>query len=291
METLVASGVAYGLLAMLGWGVGDLTAALLSRRVESVRALTWITLVSLGLVAALVVLVSAPLTFVGSALPLVVVAGLLNGAGGMSFLVGLRVGQVSLVSPIASGYAIVLLLAAVIVLGERLAPSQAVAVAMVVGGSLLASTDVRALAHRDRSALSDPGLPYAFGAMLGWGLGYFLLAVVARETGWATTTLLSSAALLVFLLAVGRFTRRTLAAPSRGRPQAFTLLTAGCFSVANVAYTVGVERHPAALVAPLGAAFPVVTLLLARWLLGERLARWQALGVGLVVAGVVLVSL
>ena len=290
IATLLATGVAYGLVAMVGWGIGDLFAALLARRVENVRALLWVILAGVALIVGWLALTGAAVTWVAAALPIALLAGLLNTGGGVAFMQALRVGQVSIVSPIAAAYSVVLVLAAVLVLGERLTPGQALAVALVLSGSLLASTDLRALRLGRRPTLTDPGLPPAFAAMIAWGLGYLCLAVAARGTGWAATSIVAGLVEVALLTVVALATRRTVAPPRDRRALGLIVLAAAFSTAANVAYTVGVERHLAALVAPVSAAFPVVTLVLARGLLGERLERWQAVGIGLVLVGVVLVA-
>lgn len=59
----------------------------------------------------------------------------------------------------------------------------------------------------------------------------------------------------------------------------------------QVAYYIALKSERAALVVPLAAAYPVVTMLLGVSLLGEALSLIRAVGVLLVVAGVVLVRL
>lgn len=288
---LLESGVAYGLVAMVGWGVGDLFAALLARRMESLRALLWVTLIGIGLISAFVWLTGSPVDWVERGVAIALLGGGLNTVGAISFMTGLRLGKVSLVSPIAAGYAAVLVVAAVLLLGERLSPLQAFAVALVLAGSLLASIDLPALRRLDRPSLSDPGMPYAFGAMFSWGFGFLALAAAARDTGWVTTTLVAAGTEVLLLLAIARAAGRSMGPPVGRRLVGLALLAAGFSWLANVAYTIGVQDYLAAVVAPVSAAFPVVSLLLARVFLHERLHGWQVAGIALVIVGVVLVSM
>lgn len=287
---LIESGVAYGLVAMVGWGVGDFFAALLARRMESLRALLWVTLIGIALVTTFVALAGPPVSWVPIGVGIAVLGGGLNTVGAIAFMTGLRLGKVSLVSPIAAGYAAVLVVAAVLLLGERLTALQLVAVTLVLAGSLLASIDLPALRRLDRPSLSDPGLPYAFAAMFSWGFGFLALAVATRYTGWVTTTLVAAGAEVLLLLAIARTAGRPMGPPVGRRLLGLATLAAGFSWLANVAYTIGVQTHLAAVVAPVSAAFPIVSLLLARLFLHERLHGWQAAGIALVIAGVVLVS-
>ena len=59
--------------------------------------------------------------------------------------------------------------------------------------------------------------------------------------------------------------------------------------VANAFYLVAVRQGQLGLVATLASLYPASTVLLARFVLGERLGIWQQLGVGGAVAAIVLI--
>jgi drug/metabolite transporter (DMT)-like permease len=290
LGAVAASGVLFGLAAMLGWGVGDYFAALLSREADNLRALLWSTVCTVLVVVAVVALTRTPMSLTAHALPFVLGAGVLNACGGLAFYHGLRIGQVSLVSAISGGYAVVLVVTSVLFLGETLTPTQAFAVALLIGGSILVSVNLAALRSRHESLLTDPGLPYAFGAMFGWGLGFTLLTASVREVGWATANMLSSVAVVLTLVTFGLTMRRPVGPPAGRRSRTLTVLLGLCSAFAFVAYSIGVTSHPAVIVAPVSAAFPLVTILLARLLMAERMTHLQGVGVGLVMVGIVLAS-
>jgi drug/metabolite transporter (DMT)-like permease len=60
---------------------------------------------------------------------------------------------------------------------------------------------------------------------------------------------------------------------------------------ANIAILSAIRIGPLAVASVVGGLYPVVTMLLARFVLGERLKRHQALGVGLALAALVLTAL
>ena len=67
---------------------------------------------------------------------------------------------------------------------------------------------------------------------------------------------------------------------------------AGLFDVGgNVLYVVARESLPIGLAAALSGMYPIVTMLLARVVLGEHLPRLGQLGVALALLGVVLISI
>jgi drug/metabolite transporter (DMT)-like permease len=63
----------------------------------------------------------------------------------------------------------------------------------------------------------------------------------------------------------------------------------GLDMLANAFYLVAVRQGQLSLVATLASLYPASTLLLARVVLGERLGRWQQLGVATAGAAIVLI--
>ena len=69
-------------------------------------------------------------------------------------------------------------------------------------------------------------------------------------------------------------------------------MAAGLFDVGgNAFFVIARDTLPVGLAAALTGMYPVVTMLLARVVLGERLSRLGLLGVALALLGVVLISL
>ena len=63
----------------------------------------------------------------------------------------------------------------------------------------------------------------------------------------------------------------------------------GLDMVANALYLIAVREGQLSLIATLASLYPASTVLLARVVLGERLGRWQQVGVASAVAAIVLI--
>ena len=61
-------------------------------------------------------------------------------------------------------------------------------------------------------------------------------------------------------------------------------------NAANVMFAVAAGEGLLTLVSVLGSLYPVATVLLARWFLHERLARWQVVGVAAAFVGVAMIA-
>jgi drug/metabolite transporter (DMT)-like permease len=88
---------------------------------------------------------------------------------------------------------------------------------------------------------------------------------------------------LTAAVAIGRF--------DRARFPVRLVVAAGLLDVSgNALYVVAREAIPVGLAAALTGLYPIVTMILARFVLGERLPRLGQLGVALALLGIVLIS-
>lgn len=278
--------VALALGAACGWGVADFLAGGASRRsaVLPVLCLTQ----ALGLVLALL---AAGIVGPGSAGPRYLLFALASGlalAVGLGALYrGMTVGAMGILSPIAAtGTAIPVLVG--LLQGDRPSAIQAVGVVMAGGGVVLASWPISdgRRATPARADLRDGwrDRPPRFTAGIGFGL-------LAAAGGGLTAVALKEAAPggVLWVLIVQRATVATLAGLASARvrtsvrvPRALwpALAAAGTADVAATGLFATASRHgELAVVAVIGALYPVVTVGLALTVLHERLTRPQLAGV------------
>ena len=169
--------------------------------------------------------------------------------------------------------------------GERPGALQAAGIAAAFVGVILATT--RPAATRT-AAPSREALALAGVAALGFG-GFFVgmdAAVEDADPFWALLAARTSAGLV--LAAVLLCLRPRLGADRAAMP---SLVLIGLLDVgANACFALGAETGLLSVVAVLASLYPVSTVVLARALLGERLATVQAVGVTVALAGVALIA-
>ena len=122
-------------------------------------------------------------------------------------------------------------------------------------------------------------------AAVGFGAWYVLvdLAADAGDPLWALVFSRAASAGLTAVAAIGRF--------DRSRFPTAIVIAAGLFDVGgNALYVVARELIPIGLAAALIGLYPVVTVLLARAVLGEHMPRLGQVGVALALLGIVLIS-
>ena len=125
-------------------------------------------------------------------------------------------------------------------------------------------------------------------AALAWGLGDFIVKLAVGREGYARSVfwvqVFGMAAVLPALLffPVG---------VTGGAFSIFLILFLGILDVAGTySFFRGVQIGKLSIVAPIGGSGAVVSVLLSFLFLGEVLSSWQAGGVALVIAGIILVS-
>jgi drug/metabolite transporter (DMT)-like permease len=302
--------VIYGLAAAAGWGLSAVAATKAARRAGTYLAV----LCGQGLGVVVLLLLTAALrpsfagVGVGAAAGLAG-AGLLGLLGYLAFYRALEHGgAVGLVSAISATYGGVTTALAVIVLGEQLSALGAAGVVLAVAGVALASARPAHGAEPPPIAVGEPvlglapgpsrirslsraGIPLAFVSALTYGAGGFLLGDYSGRAGWLSSALVahgsSVTALLVALPFLGRC--KPLRPAASGVAWA---AAAGLTDAAGLlAFARGGAAGQVAVTAAVSSVFPAIPLVAGLALFGERLTARQVAGVGLIVAGLVLLGL
>ncbi|HZT92761.1 MAG TPA: EamA family transporter [Gaiellaceae bacterium] len=262
------------------WGVADFSGGSLTRRLPTLP----VTVVSqsAGFVA-LLVAVAARGGLGGRSFVLGLLAGIGGGCGLAAFYRALSLGTMSVVSPIAACSAVVPF-AISLGSGERPHALALAGAAAALVGAVLASVEERrgATPERARAVL------LALVAALALGVFVYFLGLGSREGDALSTLVGARVGSLALLVALALAARQPLAVP---RASFLAVAAVGLADVtANALFAYASGHGLLALVSVLGSLYPVVTVLLAHVLLGERLTRAQQVGVAVALAGVAVIA-
>ncbi len=278
----------FGLAAALGWGASDLLAAIGSRRMGSRATVMVAQIVGLLCFGILWLVTSPEWRLPAWDVVVLLGSGCFAGIAYFTAYRGLELGPVALVSPIASAFAAVTVLLAVVLLGEALGPILLGGVVLTIVGVVLASTDLRRFeveAKRHRR-----GLPYAFAAMVGFGVAAFVSGSLAKEYGWLPPVVLSRVGSLILIAAV-TFAMRGRDGERLQRVSPRNLGIAAAAGVTDIlgvaAYSRGSELGLISIVAAVSATFTLIPVAGGILLFSERPAPNQLLGLVLVIGGLV----
>jgi drug/metabolite transporter (DMT)-like permease len=211
------------------------------------------------------------------------IAGLGGGAGLAAFYRALSLGTMSVVSPVAACGAVVPF-AIAIATGDRPSTLALCGAAAALGGAVLASVEERRADSPDRAR----AILLALAAAVALGLFVYFLGLGSREGDALSTLVGARVGSLSFLVVVALATRAPVAI---GRSSLAAVAAVGLADVtANALFAFASTHGLLSLVAVLGSLYPVVTVLLAHVVLGERLTRPQRLGVGIALAGIAAIA-
>jgi len=214
--------------------------------------------------------------------------GVLAGISGLAGLAALyramAIGVVGIVAAIAATAPIVPVLAGLL-RGERPTVWQLGGIGLALLGVTLLAFDHRQSGGRGHIG---PGVGLAIFAALAFGV--FLLALRDASQHDALAAVLVTRASSVVALGIAAIPFRSRIHLGRGDMPGLILI--GLLDVAaNIFYGIASTGVLLSLVSILASLYPVVTVLLARTLLKERLGRPQQVGLALAFGGVLLISL
>jgi drug/metabolite transporter (DMT)-like permease len=273
--------VLLGLLVAATYGTGDFFGGMASKRNRP----SAVVAVSQGF--GLVALVAVVAVDGGSRIGDDLVAGALAGIAGLVGLIllyrGLARGTMSVVAPITAVGAGVVPFAWGVITGDR--PS-AVSLVGVVGALVAIALVSTADAVEDRSTTArDVGLAVVSGT----AFGVLFILLGTTDEGSRMWPVLAARVASVTLVTGGVVVTRQSLRPAPGTLG--TIAVAGVLDVlANVLYVLATREGLLSLVSVLSSLYPAATIVLARVVLRERMNRVQVAGVGLAIAGVVLIA-
>ncbi len=281
---MISAGILLAFVTMLSWGVADVFAKKAIEKTGELKPLFYGQLIG-----------TVPIMFYAAAflsIPLIsleilavgVISGFLAITAYLSFYKGMKKGSLAIVNPITGSYLLVTTLLGMIFFQEILKLHHLIAIVLVFVGAFLASTDLKKI-----KLIIAPGVPEAVFAMLGFGVGLFLIKFVSVATGAIISFLILRIVGLLILLTYSTISRIDIRLPN-GNPLGYIILVGVLDAVGQLGYNAAIMREQISLIAPVIAGFPAVTVVLAILFLKERPVFNQKIGIASIIAGLVLIS-
>jgi len=294
MSDSLLLGLVCAVTTFLLWGTADYLAARLTRRVGEMRTLLGIQTAGAPVLLVAWAIIRPPFPPTPS-LGWTALAAISFFVGYLAFFHGLRVGAISLVSPISSGGALIPVLVGVTLLGETLSAPRAFGIGLTLVGVAVAVTDLRAV--RDLDVVGRRRGAWAgMATLLAWGSGTAFLLPAIATVGWFTPIALIRG--IIVLLIGGWGTVQLLRRFPGPRTPLWNASSAPLIAIAALldlgaffAYAIALRSIPASVAAPIASAYPIVTILLARRNLGETLTPREWTGVAVTMGGVTTLGL
>jgi len=266
-------------LSAVTFGAADFLGGLATRRSGRVFSVVILSQIA-GLTLVLVVLAISGGELIREDIGWAAGAGVAGSAGLVLLYRGLSIGTMSVVAPLSAILTAVVPVAWGLLTGERPSvvallgiPLALVAIALVSGARL-------------GQFRQGAGTLEGIGAGVGFGVFFILIANSDSAELWTLT--FARLASISVIIAIALLSRASL---RPGKGSAWLILGAGVIDMfANLLFLMAERRGLLTLVSVITALYPASTVLLARIVLHERLARPQWIGLFLAAVGVGLIS-
>lgn len=266
------------------FGASDFLGGLASRRVSAIVATLVAQVVGLT-VFVLVSLLWPPAAPTTRDLLFGAVAGVAGGIGVLSLYAGLAAGRMSVVAPITAALSGSLPALVSFARGETVAPAGLLGLGLALVAVVLVSYSAADEADDGSAARA---LLYAVIAGVGFAASMLCYAETATASG--VLPLVPARLTTITLLVLLALARRTgFGIEGIARRQA--LMAGGVDAFANWSLLVSLRLGPVAVASVVSSLYPVTTVLLARFVLDERIRGLQRVGVGIAFVAVVLSAL
>jgi drug/metabolite transporter (DMT)-like permease len=277
--------VVLGLVSAVVWGTADFLGGASARRSPATAVVLGSQLTGL-LLATPFVVVGIGTEVVGRDGLLGAVAGVVGGSALILFYRGLALGRMGMVAPLSALVTAGLPVAWGVV-AQRDRPGGVAVAGIVVALVAVVLVTREPSDAGDRTAASRRGALLGAASGVGFGVVFICFSEVDAASGlWPVfMARVAWVPLLAVALSVGG--RGLLpAAPDRAAVVSAGMLDFG----ANTAFVFAAHRGLTSVVAPVASLYPAATVLLARFVLDERLQRHQVAGLLLALVGLVLLG-
>ncbi len=283
--------IIFGLLSAFSYGYADFVGALAAKKVRAVTVTT--ISFSFGLLLALFMSLFVGANFSQAAISAGIYAGIASGVAISCLYAALALGPISIVSPLTAVISAVIPVIFDLATGAKLGPFALIAIGLV----LVAVVLVAFVPGQDFRLPSLRALLYSVGAGVGFAGIFVFLDGAPSDSGLATLVVMRVVGITLMLagLTYAFFKYRPkqfLETSIFGRSLIWLVLLAGSGDVlGNVFFLVATRAGELAIAAVLTSLYPVGTILLARIVLKERIAKSQSLGIVLAIGACVLIAI
>jgi len=280
--------ISFGLLAALCWGSSDFVAKITAGRIGALRTALFLQYLG-GILLLLLLAGEIPLLWqFPTEAYLVLGIGVINSVAVFCLYKGFEVGQLSIISPIASSYPALSTILAVFLLNETVSQERLIGILAILGGIVLVSFQRGSAGALEKKGIAA-GVGYAIAAFLSLGFMFFALKLVVNDLGAFLPVLLIRIVCSLILTAV------VVLAPKHSHGlNSRDLLLVGVIgvvdTVGNVVYNLGIITGAVSVVSTVSGLFSAITVLLAFIILKERLLPHQGVGLLAILVGVSIIG-
>lgn len=216
---------------------------------------------------------------------LCLLAYLLDGSGWLLYFQAIVHGPIAIVGTLSAAYPALTVLFARFFLGEQLAPLQYAGVGLVIGGCVGLSY---APSPPGSKPLDPRWIPLSFMALGLWGASGTILKYAYHLPGADEVNVMvfNTVGALATLGTYGLL--HGLKGEHTRREWVSSFMPMGMMAAGDIGFILATRYGPVSLTSPIAGAYPIVTVIFARFVLAERISAWQGICIAAILGGIVL---
>ncbi|MCF7844936.1 MAG: DMT family transporter [Kiritimatiellales bacterium] len=280
MELTIA--LSSGILTMLFWGFADFFAKITIEKINALTALMYVQII--GFIIMSIFILTKEVTFAEQNYTTLLLVSAIEVAGYYFFYRSIKIGNVSIVSPIVASYAGGATLISLLFFGEVLDGNIIIILSFIIVGIILSSykTSGEKYFHK--------GVKEAVLSMACFSIWFPLWDSYVSAHGWMESLYILRLFMSLLLILSICITRTSIKISKRnfvcfgliGALDLLAYVSLG-FGYANTGFT--------SLISVLSAIFPIIVIVLAYFFLRERLNKIQILGISLILISIGMLSI
>ena len=280
--------ILFALVALVGWGAGDIFITKSSRLIGS--GLTTFWWLVFNLLLSLLYLPFAPPITNWTMMAAALVMGLVSVLSVLWYIRALEIGNASLVGTISGSFAVITVPLSIILFNEHLLPLQLIGIFLILSGLILASLKKEAIREiKTGKVFSDPGSGLALLVMVIWGFYWALIRIPVETLGWYWAGIPTYFYFLILPI-IGVIKKNPVALLSKNHALLILLVASLLTISANYAFNIGLTHGYSSIVAPIAGSSPVLFLILSRIVFRDKLSSQQKVGIIITLVGILLIA-
>ncbi len=286
-----SSGVLFGLLAMLSYGIADGVGVVSAKEVGVRKTIVYRGIVVTILLLFVFLFSNESLLFSPSYLLMMTMIGILGYIALHLFLKALTIGKLGIITPITSTSLAYTVFFSLLFFHESLSLLQSVAIFLILLGVVFISLDFNAIRSSSLFSLSS-GVPYALLCALIWGFLFFIVKIPVQQGGPILTALLLEGGIMVVSVALVFWKKEQKMMGSFSKRDMKYLLVLGfLIALGTLAYTYGITTAQVSVVSAITFSSPLIAVLYGAMIFHERLKVQQYGAIVLLLLGIVCLAI
>ncbi|MBD3164846.1 EamA family transporter [Candidatus Woesearchaeota archaeon] len=284
---MLSQGIVFGLLSMLGYGLANSLVKIPAGRIGNEKTVFYRTLFSSAMLFIVMILFLELTSFV---LTYIIIAFMIAALGYVplaSFYKSVETGKVGIVVPIANSSVMYTVLFSLLFYGESLSGLETLSIILIISGIILISLNLKSIKNSHIFSLKS-GVPYALLTSLLWGAVFFLFKIPASVLGPFLTALIIESGIVIISAARLKYSGKGFSADRRSLVYVFFI---GIFASAGILFfNIGIAFSGVSIVAAVAFSNPLISTLAGRIFFRERLSFKEYSAIGMLIAGIVILS-